>query len=169
LTEIRSAVSLGTICHHLSGAGQFADSRHVRSDYLPLLRNRAAVSGEVAEKWSLIAKSRYLSDFDSIEQLIMTTLVDIPSCTALHIPTPTSQPLPLSSGDLTLTLIPANPPTHPSQTVTLTIGASSFPLLPNSPVQKIQSAKEHASYIFTPVPADGGAGIGRVKIVMKDR
>ncbi len=99
----------------------------------------------------------------------MTTLIDIPSCIALHIPTPQSEPLPLSSGDLSLTLIPANPPLHPSPTVTLTIGASSFPLLPNSPVQKIQTAKEHSSYVFTPVPADGGAGIGRVKIVMKNR
>ncbi len=82
---------------------------------------------------------------------------------------PGSEPLPLSTGDLSLTLIPANPPTHPSPTVTLTIGASSFPLLPNSPVQRIHSAKEHPSYIFTPVPADGGDGIGRVKITMKDR
>ena len=99
----------------------------------------------------------------------MTTLVDIPSCTAVHLPTPTSSPLPLAFGDLTLTIIPANPPAHPSQTVTLTIGASSFPLLPNSPVQKIGSIKEHASYVFSPVPADGGAGIGQVKITMKDR
>ena len=99
----------------------------------------------------------------------MTTLIDIPSCTALHLPTATSDPLPLSTGDLSLTLLPANPPTHPSATITLTIGSSSFPLLPNSPIQKIQSKDEHSSYIFTPIPADGGAGIGRVKILMKDR
>jgi hypothetical protein len=99
----------------------------------------------------------------------MTSLIDIPSTTALHIPTPVSAPLPLSSGTLSLTLIPANPPAHPSETITLTIGTASFPLLPISPIQKIQSKDEHASYIFTPVPADGGAGIGRVKIAMKDR
>ena len=99
----------------------------------------------------------------------MTTLIEIPGCTAFHIPTPVSQALPLSSGDLSLTLIPANPTGHPSSTVTITIGASSFPLFPNSPLQKIQSKEEHASYIFTPVSPDGGEAIGRVKIVMKDR
>ena len=99
----------------------------------------------------------------------MTTLVDIPSCSALHIPITGATPLPLSTADLTLTLIPGNPPTHPSQTLTLNIGSSSFPLLPNSPIQKVQSKQEHASYVFSPIPADGGAAIGQVKIVMKDR
>ncbi|KAK1926229.1 senescence-associated protein-domain-containing protein [Papiliotrema laurentii] len=98
----------------------------------------------------------------------MSSLVQIPACTALHLPTPTSSPLPLSSGDLTLTVIPANPPTHPSPTLTLTIGSSSFPLLPNSPLQKIQTTHEHPSYIFSPLPADGGEPIGQVKIVLKD-
>ncbi|WWD22344.1 hypothetical protein CI109_106835 [Kwoniella shandongensis] len=97
----------------------------------------------------------------------MTTLVDIPSAAAFHLPTPASDPLPLSAGDLVLTLIPANPPTHPSQTLTLTIGSSSFPLLPNSPVQKVEAKDEHPSYVFSPVSADGGASIGQVKIRMK--
>ncbi|KAK8845398.1 hypothetical protein IAR55_006111 [Kwoniella newhampshirensis] len=97
----------------------------------------------------------------------MTTLVDIPSAAAFHLPTPTSDPLPLSAGDLTLTLIPANPPTHPSQTLTLTVGSSSFPLLPISPVQRVEAKDEHPSYVFSPVPADGGDPIGQVKIRMK--
>ncbi|KAK4683455.1 hypothetical protein P7C73_g6808, partial [Tremellales sp. Uapishka_1] len=78
-----------------------------------------------------------------------------------------SSPLPLSAGELLLTLLPANPPTTPAQTLTLTIGASSFPLLPNSPVQKVKANDQHSSYVFSPVPADGGASIGQVKIVMK--
>ncbi|GFZ50676.1 hypothetical protein JCM24511_08434 [Saitozyma sp. JCM 24511] len=98
----------------------------------------------------------------------MTTLVDIPSCTALHVPTPTSAPLPLAKGDLTLVLMPANPPSHPSATLTLSVGGSSFPLLPNSPVQKVKAKEEHASYQFTPVPADGGMAVGTVRIQMKD-
>lgn len=98
-----------------------------------------------------------------------TILVTIPQCTALHLPTPQSTPLPLSTGDLTLNLIPANPPSHPSQTLTLTIGSASFPLLPISPIQKIQAKDEHPSYIFAPVAADGGDSIGQVKIVMKSR
>jgi hypothetical protein len=99
----------------------------------------------------------------------MTSLIEIPSCSALHIPAPGVAALPLSEGDLILTLIPANPPTHPSSTITLSVGTSSFPLLPISPLQKIQSTGEHSSYIFTPVPADGGESVGRVKIVFKDR
>lgn len=96
-----------------------------------------------------------------------SVLVEIPQCSALHLPTPQSSPLPLSTGELTLNLVPANPPTHPSQTLTLTIGSASFPLLPISPLQKVQAKDEHPSYIFSPVPADGGAPIGQVKIVMK--
>ncbi|WVF66439.1 hypothetical protein IAT40_001179 [Kwoniella sp. CBS 6097] len=98
----------------------------------------------------------------------MTTLVTIPSTQAYHLPTPTSDPLPLSSGELNLTLIPANPPSHPHSTLTLTIGASSFPLLPTSPVQKVQAKDEHPAYVFSPVPADGGAPVGQVKIKVKD-
>ncbi|WWC58021.1 uncharacterized protein I303_100556 [Kwoniella dejecticola CBS 10117] len=98
----------------------------------------------------------------------MTTLVTIPNVTAYHLPTPTSDPLPLSTGELNLTLIPANPPTHPSSTITLNVGGSSFPLLPNSPVQKVQAKEQHPSYIFAPVPADGGAPVGQVKLRVKD-
>jgi hypothetical protein len=99
----------------------------------------------------------------------MTTLVEIPSCTALHVPTPTSSPLPLATGELTLVLIPANPPAHPSPTLTLSVGSAAFPLLPNSPVQKVKAKEEHASYQFTPVPADGGMAVGTVRIQMRDR
>ncbi|WWC85718.1 uncharacterized protein L201_000584 [Kwoniella dendrophila CBS 6074] len=98
----------------------------------------------------------------------MTTLVTVPHVTAYHIPSPGSEPLPLSSGELNLTVIPANPPTHPSSTLTLTVGGSSFPLLPNSPVQKVQAKEQHPSYIFAPVPADGGEPVGQVKLRVKD-
>ncbi|WWD05932.1 hypothetical protein V865_004017 [Kwoniella europaea PYCC6329] len=98
----------------------------------------------------------------------MTTLVTIPNVTAYHLPTPTSDPLPLSTGELNLTVIPANPPSHPSSTLTLTVGGSSFPLLPNSPVQKVQAKDQHPSYIFAPVPADGGEPVGQVKLRVKD-
>ncbi|WRT63619.1 uncharacterized protein IL334_000542 [Kwoniella shivajii] len=98
----------------------------------------------------------------------MTTLVTIPNVTAYHLPTPTSDPLPLSTGELNLTVIPANPPTHPSSTLTLTVGGSSFPLLPNSPLQKVQAKEQHPSYIFSPVAADGGEPVGQVKLRLKD-
>ncbi|ORY25173.1 senescence-associated protein-domain-containing protein [Naematelia encephala] len=98
----------------------------------------------------------------------MTTLIAIPATRALHIPKPGAEPIPLSSGELVLTLIPANPPAHPSSTLTLSIGTASFPLLPNSPVQKTETNHEHSTYVFKPVPADGGAEIGQVRIFMKD-
>jgi len=97
------------------------------------------------------------------------SIAEIPQCTAYHLPTPTSSPLPLASGDLVLSVLPANPPTHPSESLTLTIGSAAFPLLPNSPIQKIQSKDEHPSYIFAPVASDGGDSIGQVKITVNDR
>lgn len=99
----------------------------------------------------------------------MSTILTIPGCTALHNPTPGSQPLPLATGDLTLTVIPANPPTHPSETLTLSVGSAAFPLLPNHPVQRVKAKQEHPSYQFTPIPADGGMTVGTVRITMKDR
>lgn len=99
----------------------------------------------------------------------MTTLAEIQNVKALHLPTPGAQPVPLSTGTLTLSLIPANPPSHPSETVALTVGASSFTVLPNTPVQKIEAKEEHPRYAFSPLPADGGAAIGRVKIVLNPR
>jgi hypothetical protein len=105
----------------------------------------------------------------SLIAINMTTLVEIPSVKVLHIPSPGSEPLPLSDGTLSLSLIPANPPTHPSQTVAITVGSSSFPVLPNTPVSKVASQGEHPSYVFNPAPADGGSGIGRVKITFKSR
>lgn len=99
----------------------------------------------------------------------MTTLVEIPDCRAFHLPGPDIDPLPLASGTLTLALIPANPPSHPSETVALSIGSSAFSVLPNTPVQKVESKEEHPRYVFSPAPADGGAAIGRVKIALKAR
>jgi hypothetical protein len=104
-----------------------------------------------------------------ITHTIMTTLAEIQNVKALHLPTPGAQPVTLSTGTLTLSLIPANPPSHPSETVALTVGASSFPVLPNTPVQKIETKEEHPRYAFSPRPADGGAAIGRVKIVLSPR
>ncbi|WVQ80422.1 hypothetical protein IAT38_002527 [Cryptococcus sp. DSM 104549] len=98
----------------------------------------------------------------------MTTLIEIPNTSVFHVPTPTSKPLPLSEGDLTLTLIPADPPTNPAPTVTLTVGASSFPLLANAPVQRVQSKEEHPSYAFFPKPPKGGTAVGQVRIKLKD-
>lgn len=99
----------------------------------------------------------------------MTTLAEIPNVQALHLPTPGAQPVTLSSGTLILSVIPANPPSHPSQTIALTVGASSFPVLPNTPVQKVEAKEEHPRYAFSPLPADGGAAIGRVKIIINSR
>jgi hypothetical protein len=108
--------------------------------------------------------TNYYNSIDS-----MTTLLTIPDVKALHVASPGVAPLPLSSGDLTLVVIPANPPTHPSETITLSVGSSSFPLLPNSPLQRVKAKEEHASYLFSPVSADGGAGVGQVLLQMKGR
>ena len=99
----------------------------------------------------------------------MTTLADIPSTKAYHLPTPTSEPILLAEGELVLATIPANPPARPSPTLTLSVGASSWPVLPNTPVRKIHAQKEHASYIFSPAAVDGSEGIGQVKIILADR
>lgn len=99
----------------------------------------------------------------------MTTLVEISECRAFHLPGPGIDPLPLASGTLTLALIPANPPSHPSETIALSVGSSAFPVLPNTPVQKVEAKEEHPRYVFSPAPADGGAAVGRVKIALKAR
>jgi hypothetical protein len=100
---------------------------------------------------------------------IMTTLAEIQNVKAYHLPVPGAEPVVLSTGTLYLSVIPANPPSHPSQTIALSVGASSFPVLPNTPVQKIEAKEEHPRYAFSPLPADGGAAIGRVKIVLGPR
>lgn len=92
----------------------------------------------------------------------MTTLVTIPNAKALHIPTPGATPLPLATGDLNVLLIPANPPTHPSDTITISIGASAFPLIPSTPVQKVKAKAEHPSYTFSPAAPVGSEPIGSV-------
>jgi hypothetical protein len=99
----------------------------------------------------------------------MTTLAEIENVKAYHLPVPGAEPVVLSTGTLYLSVIPANPPSHPSQTLALSVGASSFPVLPNTPIQKIEAKEEHPRYAFSPLPADGGAAIGRVKIVLGPR
>jgi len=99
----------------------------------------------------------------------MTTLAEIENVKAYHLPVPGAEPVVLSTGTLYLSVIPANPPSHPSQTIALSVGASSFPVLPNTPIQKIEAKEEHPRYAFSPLPADGGAAIGRVKIVLSPR
>lgn len=100
----------------------------------------------------------------------MSTIIDIPSCTALHLPTPNATALPLSTGELTVTVLP-------DQTLTLSIGTSSFPLTQRTKIQKVQTINQHPTYLFSPilpVSASGDAStagertIGQVKIVMKD-
>ena len=98
----------------------------------------------------------------------MTTIADIPHVTATHLPTPTSQPVALGSGELSLTILPPNPPKQPLQVLTLTVGTLSWPLLPITPVRKIQAKKEHATYGFKPAPVDGSKALGEVRISMKD-
>lgn len=92
----------------------------------------------------------------------MTTLVTIPNAKALHIPTPGATPLPLATGDLNVLLTPANPPTHPSDTITISIGASAFPLIPSTPVQKVKAKAEHPSYTFSPAAPVGSDAIGSI-------
>ncbi|ODN75920.1 hypothetical protein L202_05904 [Cryptococcus amylolentus CBS 6039] len=97
----------------------------------------------------------------------MTTLIDIPAVAAFHLPTPASSPLPLSSGDLSLVLLPAAPPTTPAETLTLNVGSSSFPLTKRYPVQKVQSKDEHPTYAFGVQAPEAGASVGQVRITMK--
>lgn len=99
----------------------------------------------------------------------MSTLITIKNATALHLPAPGATPVPLAHGDLHLNLLPAAPPERPVDTLIITVGASSFPLAPNSPVQRTRSKNEHPSFIFTPAPPAGGQSIGQVRIDMADR
>lgn len=112
----------------------------------------------------------------------MTTLITIPSVTAYHIPAPGVSPVNLASGDLTLLLIPAQPPNHLQPSLTLSIGNSaSFPLSERTPLHAVDTNREHASYVFTPLlPASPNSGkkphdgsttqttYGKVKLVMKE-
>lgn len=104
----------------------------------------------------------------------MTTLLTIPSVTAYHIPGKNVQPLTLAVGDLTLLKLPAQPPVHPQPTITLSIGsAASFPLSPKTPVHKVDSNAQHASYVFEPLLPEathenGEKSYGRIKIVLKE-
>ncbi|KAL0243970.1 hypothetical protein I308_105233 [Cryptococcus tetragattii IND107] len=99
----------------------------------------------------------------------MSTLIEIPDCSVYHLPTPASDPLPLSSGTLTLVLLPPSPSTHNAETLTLTIGASSFPLSPKLPIQKLKSKDEHPWYSFSPAPPapDGSQPVGQVRFTTK--
>lgn len=98
----------------------------------------------------------------------MSSLVNIPGAIALHLPAKGAEPVPLANGDLNLTLLPAEPPKRPAETVTLSVGSSTFILAKNSPVQRIRSKNEHPSFVFTPAPPEGGQSIGQVRIDMSD-
>lgn len=99
----------------------------------------------------------------------MTTLLTLPGSTAYHLPAPGAPPVPLARGDLTLSLLPADPPRRAAEQLALSVGQTSFLLAPNSPVRKTKSNAQHASLIFTPAPPAEGQGIGTVRIDMKDR
>lgn len=99
----------------------------------------------------------------------MTSLIEIPSVRLEHLPTATSDPLPLATGNLSLTLLPPSP-THPAETLTLTVASSSFPLSPSSKIHKVHAPPTlhaHATYVFSPA-ADGSSEVGQVRISMKD-
>ncbi|OXG36977.1 hypothetical protein C360_02101 [Cryptococcus neoformans Bt15] len=89
----------------------------------------------------------------------MTTLIEIPNCAVFHVPAPAAPPLPLSSGTLTLVLLPP-------ATLTLSVGASSFPLSPKLPLQKLRAKDEHPWYSFSPAPPapDGSKPVGQVRL-----
>ncbi|KAJ9105023.1 hypothetical protein QFC19_003654 [Naganishia cerealis] len=113
------------------------------------------------------------------------TLVTIPHVKALHLPLPTSDPVLLAEGDLRLSLLPAAPPNHPHETLTLSIGHATFPITNKTPVVKTDTILQHASYLFAPALPEPHAGddlganggelgvpslgkFGKVKVVMKE-
>jgi len=99
----------------------------------------------------------------------MSTLIEIPSVKIEHLPTASSEPLPLADRILSLTLLPPSA-THPSETLTITVGSTSFPLSQATPVHKVHAAPivhAHPTYVFSPAAAGTGAPIGQVRISMK--
>jgi len=98
----------------------------------------------------------------------MTTLLTIPGATAYHLPAPGITPVALSEGDLTLALVPAFPPSRPTESVTITVGASTFVLTKNAPVQRTNSKNEHPSIVFTPAPLADGRPVGQVRVDFRD-
>ncbi len=105
----------------------------------------------------------------------MTTLITIQSVTAYHLPTKSSQPIPLATGELVVTEVPANPPTTSAPTLTLTVGTTSFPITRATPLSAIDTTSQHTAYIFTPtaptsvpdVTNPDIASVGHVKLVFK--
>lgn len=59
-------------------------------------------------------------------------------------------------------------PSRPASILSLSVAHASFPLLPTSPVHRIQSNAQHVSYLFSPLPSDGGQAIGSVLIKLAD-
>lgn len=110
----------------------------------------------------------------------MSTLITIHSVTAFHLPTKTSEPIPLANGDLVLTLVPSNPPATPTPTLTLTVGTTSFPISHDTPISATDTTSQHTAYIFTPtvplptptstsdVTSTEIASVGHVKLVFKN-
>lgn len=98
----------------------------------------------------------------------MTTRVAIPGATAYHLPAPGAKPVALAEGDLALIVLPAAPP-RKDETLTLTVGESTFVLSRNAPVQRTNSKDEHPSLVFSPAPLSDGRLIGQVRIDFRDR
>ncbi len=105
----------------------------------------------------------------------MSVLISIPEVTAYHLPTKASEKIALAAGTLSLTLVPADPPSTTAPVLTLSVGSVSFPLSHATPLSATDTTQQHASYIFAPgVPsaqpgvtnADIGA-VGFVKIAFK--
>ncbi|KAJ9118477.1 hypothetical protein QFC24_006125 [Naganishia onofrii] len=101
-------------------------------------------------------------------------LLTFPHISAYHLPTPTSPPILLAQGDLVLSLLPASPPDHPKEVLTISItrngtGTSTgevdhheatFLIKEGTPVVKTDTNHEHASYLFAPALPDAHADVG---------
>lgn len=92
-------------------------------------------------------------------------LITIPTTKAYHVP-PGGAPVLLAEGDLVLSVIPAQAPDHPKETITISVGNASFPLDHSTPVVKIETNAEHPSFAFRPVI--GGERAGKVKVSLKE-
>lgn len=102
-------------------------------------------------------------------------LLTFPHISVYHLPTPTSPPILLAQGDLVLSLLPASPPDHPKEVLTISItrtgdgtgdGAhheaheATFLIKEGTPVVKTDTNHEHASYLFAPALPDSHADVG---------
>ncbi|KAJ9093066.1 hypothetical protein QFC21_006559 [Naganishia friedmannii] len=90
-------------------------------------------------------------------------LLTIPNISAYHLATPASEPILLAKGDLVLSLLPAAPPDHPKEQLTVTVGDSgaSFLIKEGAPVVKTDTNHEHASFLFAPALPETHAQAGK--------